>query len=220
MPKNIALTSIKRYADLSNFEGNANGFRIITQNCSRGINPTLALLGTFTKYPREFFLEKNPFDGLKKSEKPKSQTKYGFFQEQKKLFEFVAEEIGLIKVKDIGENDTAYYRHPLAFLMEASDDIAYGMIDFEDGCRLGLIDFDKHYSSIRLRNKSNKLETVKINKSAREILLEIAILDEAFSNEKLNSFSDFKQEISYLRGKVINVIIHQCFDVLKTNMKV
>jgi dGTPase len=215
IPKNLALTSIKRYKDLSNFEGNANGFRIITQNCSRGINPTLALLGTFTKYPRESFLEKNPFDGFKKSEKPKSQSKYGFFQEQKKLFEFVAQEVGLIKVKDIGDNDTAYYRHPLAFLMEASDDIAYGIIDFEDGCRLGLIDFDKQYSSIRLRNKSNKLETVKINKSSREILIEIAILDDAFSNEKLNSFSDFKQEISYLRSKVINVIIHQCFDVFK-----
>jgi dGTPase len=81
VPKNIALTSIKRYTDLSNFEGNANGFRIITQNCARGINPTLALLGTFTKYPRESFLEKNPFDGVEKSQKPKSQTKYGFFQE-------------------------------------------------------------------------------------------------------------------------------------------
>src|SRR5690606_11660602 len=124
-------------------------------------------------------------------------------------------ELGLIKVKGIGENDSAYYRHPLAFLMEASDDIAYGMIDFEDGCRLGLIDFDKKYSSISLRNKENKKKTVVINKSPKEILTEIAELDEAFSVEKLNSYSDFKQQISYLRSKVINVIIHQCFNVFK-----
>lgn len=215
VPLEEALTSIKRYKDLSNFEGNANGFRIITQNCDRGINPTLALLGTFTKYPRESYLEKNPFDGIEKSKTPKSQTKYGFFQEQKKLFEFVANELGLIKVKGIGKNDSAYYRHPLAFLMEASDDIAYGMIDFEDGCRLGLIDFDKKYSNISLRNKENKKKTVNINKSPKEILIEIAELDEAFSLKKLNSFSDFKQQISYLRSKVINVIIHQCFDVFK-----
>lgn len=214
--KEAALKVLKRYNDLSNFEGNANGFRIITQNCARGINPTLALLGTFTKYPKESYLEIDPFEKLEKASKPKSQTKYGFFQEQKELFDFVAKEIGLIKVDGIGENDSAYFRHPLAFLMEASDDIAYGIIDFEDGCRLGLIDFDKRYTNIKLRSKENKLESVVIDRSPRDILVEIAMIDESFSLEKLNSFSDFKQEISYLRGKVINVMIHQCFDVFKS----
>jgi len=55
------------------------------------------------------------------------------------MFKNIAEELGLIRIEGIGEEDIAYHRHPLAFLMEASDDIAYGMIDFEDGCRLGLI---------------------------------------------------------------------------------
>lgn len=111
----IALDIIKRYEDLSNFEGNANGFRIITQNCSKGINPTYALLGTFTKYPRESYLQIDPYKFVDKKDKPKSQTKYGFFQEQKKIFEDIANELGLIKVQGLGQYDSAYYRHPLAF---------------------------------------------------------------------------------------------------------
>ncbi|WP_182859277.1 dGTP triphosphohydrolase [Capnocytophaga canis] len=203
----------KRFKDLSHFEGNANGFRIITKNCGKGINPTCALLGTFTKYPRESYLEKVPNYGEEGI--PKSQTKYGFFQAEKELFKKVAEELGLIKVDEVGDDDIAYHRHPLAFLMEASDDIAYGMIDFEDGCRLGLIDFDKKYGKIILRNKKNEKEEKEINKSPKEILCDIAKMDESFSCEKMESFEDYKQQLSYLRSKVINVLIHKCFEIFK-----
>jgi len=210
---NIALPELKKYEDLSNFEGNANGFRIISENCARGINPTCALLGTFTKYPRESYLEKEP-SNIKEL---KSQAKYGFFQADRDKFKNVANELGLIKIEGIGSNDIAYHRHPLAFLMEASDDIAYGMIDFEDGCRLGLIDFEKIYRTIKLRNKKNKLEEKEINKSPKQILGEIAKLDDSFYEDKLKEFNDYKQQLSYLRSKVINVLIHKCFEVFKNN---
>ncbi len=209
------ITKQKIWNDLSNFEGNANGFRILTKNCDRGINPTLALLGTFTKYPKESFLLKNPFLNIEQNNYPKSQTKYGFFQDQKEIFKFMAEELGLIKINSIGKDDIAYNRHPLAFLMEASDDIAYGMIDFEDGCRLNLIDFEKYYGKIKLRKKDNSFKEVVIEKTPKDILIEIAKNDDSFNIDKLNSFSDFKQQISYLRGKVINVLIHLCFDVFE-----
>lgn len=208
-------TLVKIWNDLSNFEGNANGFRIITKNCDRGINPSLALLGTFTKYPRESFLIKNPFTKLSEDDYPKSQTKYGFFQEQKDIFKFAAKELGLIPIEGIDESDIAYKRHPLAFLMEASDDIAYGMIDFEDGCRLKLIDFEKKYSNLKLRKKDNSFKVVEVNKSPKDILVDIAQKDKSFDIEKLNSFSDFKQQISYLRSKVINVLIHLSFGVFE-----
>ena len=211
--RNIALPEIKRYNDLSNFEGNANGFRIIANNYGRGINPTYALLGTFTKYPRESYLEKEP-SNIKEL---KSQAKYGFFQSEKEIFKKIAKKLGLIRIRGIGKNDIAYHRHPLAFLMEASDDIAYGMIDFEDGCRLGLIDFEKTYGTIKLRNKKNKLEKKVINKSPKEILCNIAKKDNSFCEEKLKEFNDYKQQLSYLRSKVINVLIHKCFEVFKNN---
>ena len=169
------------------------------------------MLGTFTKYPRESYLEKEPYN----IKELKSQAKYGFFQAEKEMFKNIAEELGLIRIEGIGEEDIAYHRHPLAFLMEASDDIAYGMIDFEDGCRLGLIDFEKIYGTIKLRNKKNELEEKEINKSPKQILGEIAKLDDSFCEEKLKEFDDYKQQLSYLRSKVINVLIHKCFKVFK-----
>ena len=209
----LTTLSEKQKEDLCKFEGNANGFRIIANNYGRGINPTYALLGAFTKYPRESYLEKEPSN----IEELKSQAKYGFFQAEKEMFKNIAEELGLIRIEDIGEDDIAYHRHPLAFLMEASDDIAYGMIDFEDGCRLGLIDFEKTYGTIKLRNKKNELEEKVINKSPKEILCNIAKKDNSFYEDKLKEFDDYKQQLSYLRSKVINVLIHKCFEVFKNN---
>lgn len=207
--------SKKQKEDLCNFEGNANGFRIIANNYARGINPTYALLGAFTKYPRESYLDKDPYKCRTKEKKTKSQTKYGFFQAEKDIFKKVADELDLIEIEEKGNDDIAYHRHPLAFLMEASDDIAYGMIDFEDGCRLGLIDFEKIYGTIKLRNKKNKLEEKEINKSPKQILGEIAKLDDSFCEDKLKEFDDYKQQLSYLRSKVINVLIHKCFEVFE-----
>lgn len=195
----------KKWTDLIKFEGNANGFRIITQNCEKGINPTAALLGTFTKYPRESWLVKDPFNSLEKKDKPKSQTKYGFFQEQRELFKEVAGNLGLIPVQGISDIDIAYRRHPLAFLMEAADDIAYQIIDFEDGCRLKIIDFDKPYQI--------KTSYGVISKTPKQVLQEIAEIDSAFDVDKLERSRDFKESISYLRTKVINVLIHSVFEV-------
>lgn len=199
----------KKWCDLIKFEGNANGFRIITRNCERGINPTAALIGTFSKYPRESWLVLDPFSGLEKKDKPKSQLKYSFFQEQRELFKAISEDIGLIKIEGISEYDIAYRRHPLTFLMEAADDIAYQMIDFEDGCRLKLIDFDKEYIFI--------VDKKEIRKTPKSILQSIAELDNAFDIDKLNKAKDFKESISYLRAKVINVLIHSAFEIFTEN---
>jgi dGTPase len=193
-------TETKMWNDLTHFEGNANGFRIITKNCEKGINPTLALIGTFSKYPRESWLtceiDGNKLDG-------KSQSKYGFFQDQRILFNNIAQELGLIKVEGLGECDIAYKRHPLAFLMEAADDIANNIIDFEDACRLKLIDINKHYDIA--------------DASPKDILTSIALYDEGFDNSRLEQCKDDNEVISLLRAKIINVMTHCAFKVFKDN---
>ncbi|MEJ0056946.1 MAG: hypothetical protein WDN75_15605 [Bacteroidota bacterium] len=67
--KNI---SEAEWADLTKFEGNAQGFRILNQH-EYGMKLTCATLGAFTKYPcaAHFPLR----DKTKKSQK-----KFGFFQ--------------------------------------------------------------------------------------------------------------------------------------------
>jgi dGTPase len=114
--------------DLIKFEGNAQGFRILNQQ-EYGLKLTCATLGAFTKYPCPSL-----FPGRDKSKK--SQKKFGFFQSEQSIFSALATQLELMKVGD------GWVRHPLAFLVEAADDICYSIIDLEDGCRLGLVSFD------------------------------------------------------------------------------
>ncbi len=191
----------KKWNDLTHFEGNANGFRIITRNCERGINPTLALIGTFSKYPRESWLSCE-MNGKKLG--GKSQSKYGFFQDQRELFDNIAKELELIRVEGLGEGDIAYKRHPLAFLMEAADDIANNIIDFEDACRQKLIDIDKPYE-------------ISGGKTPKAILSAIASCDEGFDPNRIEHCKDNNEVIALLRAKIINVMTHCAFTVFKDN---
>jgi dGTPase len=119
----------KEYQDLIDFEGNANGFKILTETkngVTGGLRLSYATLGAFIKYPKES-LPKKPTHQI-------SDKKYGIFQSEAGFFKEVAHELGLIP-----RENNRYCRHPLSFLVEAADDICYTIIDFEDGINLGLI---------------------------------------------------------------------------------
>lgn len=120
----------EQWQDLISFEGNAQGFRILNQY-GYGLKLTMATLGAFTKYPCPAL-----FPG--RDAKRKSQRKFGFFDSEKSLFEEVATNLELPVA-----SANAWSRHPLAFLVEAADDICYSIIDLEDGCSLGLVTFDE-----------------------------------------------------------------------------
>jgi dGTPase len=127
--------TLKEYQDLCTFEGNANGFKILTEShpgASGGLRLSYATLGAFMKYPKES-LPVKPTKHI-------ADKKFGFFQSEKTSFQEVAEELGLIQTRS--GDDISYSRHPLTFLVEAADDICYTIIDFEDGINLGLISED------------------------------------------------------------------------------
>ncbi len=127
--------SPKEYEDLCSFEGNANGFKVLTESLPGalgGLRLSYATLGAFMKYPKES-LPVKPTSHI-------ADKKYGFFQNDVASFQEVAQDIGLIQTRK-GE-DISYARHPLTFLVEAADDICYTIIDFEDGINLGLISED------------------------------------------------------------------------------
>lgn len=119
-----------QWSDLVSFEGNAQGFRILNQD-GYGLKLTQATLGAFTKYPCS-----SHFPGRNASRK--SQKKFGFFESERGRFGEVATLLGLPS-----SGPAAWNRHPLAFLVEAADDICYSIIDLEDGCNLGLISFSE-----------------------------------------------------------------------------
>ncbi|MEM8927768.1 MAG: dGTP triphosphohydrolase [Bacteroidota bacterium] len=125
----------KEYQDLVDFEGNANGFKLLTESregVPGGLRLSYATLGAFMKYPKES-LPKKPTPHI-------SDKKFGFFQSGKELFYEIADELGL-KGKHT-EGGRSFYRHPLTYLVEAADDICYTIIDFEDGINRGFISED------------------------------------------------------------------------------
>ena len=124
--------------DLKYFEGNAQGFRILTQlennPWSGGLQLTYAVLGTFTKYPRSSAIHPIPNDSYVGGKK------IGFFEAERDKFETIARDLGLIRRSEVSNY---WCRHPLAFLVEAADDICYAIIDIEDGFALGYLTFDE-----------------------------------------------------------------------------
>ena len=123
----------EQFQDLACFEGNANGFRILTESregVPGGLRLSYATLGAFLKYPKASL-----------PHKPSSHVadkKFGFFQSETEFFTEVARELGLDQ-HQLGAT-TTFARHPLVYLVEAADDICYTIIDFEDGINLGWID--------------------------------------------------------------------------------
>jgi dGTPase len=122
----------KQWNDLINFEGNAQGFRILTKSHYSRLKLTYASIAAFVKYPRESVIQD-------RDPQRKSQDKYSFFQSEKHIFSDVASEVGLIPLSNSG---CLWCRHPLTFLVEAADDICYRIIDLEDACRLNLVSFN------------------------------------------------------------------------------
>ena len=115
------------------FEGNAQGFRLLSRTCdpirARGLDLTAATLGAFTKYPCA--------QGLQKNGAAARYKKFGLATEDVASFETVAELCGLPRL-----GDGVWARHPLAFLMEAADDVSYLIADIEDAYVSRIIRYD------------------------------------------------------------------------------
>jgi dGTPase len=176
----------KQWQDLIDFEGNANGFSVLTSS-RPGIEGSLRLsyatLGAFTKYPKES-LPKKPTKNI-------ADKKYGFFQSDKDFFNEVASELGMISNKS--GDDIGYERHPLAFLVEAADDICYTIIDFEDGINLGLVSED----------------------FALEYL--IKLVKDTIDTAKYQTLTTKEDRISYLRALAIGNLINDAVRVFIEN---
>ncbi len=124
----------KKWNDLLDFEGNAQGFRIITAPKDKAFNLTLTTLAASIKYPKESLIS-TKFQTS--NDWRASSHKYGFFQSEKSLFLKVVKSLNLTQ---IGDKDNIYYlRHPLAFVVEAADDICNLLIDLEDSAKQNLI---------------------------------------------------------------------------------
>lgn len=114
--------------DLYSFEGNAQSLRLLSRTPylgrENGFNLSYSVLGTIIKYPI------SSVDLMKHN--PNQYKKIGYNFSERKLFE----DINL----NMGMNGC---RHPLSYLLEAADDIAYRTSDLEDAIVKKVISFQQ-----------------------------------------------------------------------------
>ncbi len=174
--------------DFQNFEGNAQGLRIITKLESYlfegGMRLTYATLGTFLKYPWTS-------DLLIKAGK----KKYGCSQSERGMLKEIATELGLIE-----REQTAWCRHPLSYLMEAADDICYALIDLEDGIEMGFITYDEVVAILGLVVDFEQIPTFHPSCDENDLRSRrIAIARGRAMNALINGIADtFVQQQDYL----------------------
>lgn len=173
------------WSDLINFEGNANALRQLTKQYkgkhAGGLGLTITTLASILKYPC-------PSTAIDKTFKHRK--KYGYFQTEGKVFETIAEKLGLVKDRNA---DFCYMRHPFVYLVEAADDICYSIMDMEDAHRLGILSKDV------------------VSDLFLEILEQITPSEISDVTHRYQLIEDANESIAFLRAKVINVYVNECY---------
>lgn len=128
--KGIPITDImteQMQEDFYHFEGNAQALRLVTKLHylvdENGMNLTYALLNTIIKYPISSVKIDKKTGNIK-------DKKMGYYYADKEMYEAIVKETG-----------TEGMRHPLTFILEAADDIAYKTADIEDAFVKGFISY-------------------------------------------------------------------------------
>lgn len=175
------------WKDFTQFDGNANAFRILTHQF-KGKRPggfalTYSILSSLVKYPYESVLATKP--------------KFGFFQSEKKDYKKIANQLGILPKQ---ADSISFPRHPLVFLVEAADDICYQIMDLEDAFKLGILSFsetkDYFFSFYDHSEDLKQLERIK---------------------STLTLVTDKNEQISYLRAGVIGKLIRECLAIFLEN---
>lgn len=194
--------------DLINIEGNAQGIRYLIAETPikelGTIKPTYAVLSSLMKYTSNQpdvtskFLNKSNSTKNNPSKKiPVHLHKKGFYlseaQEIQKIFDD-------LQIKKVGDN---YVRNPLAFILEAADDISYRTADFEDALLKGIITVKNIETVLKnhLKIGDEKWENLK-----REIKKENISFDTIL--QKLNDKSQESKNLEYDTKYDASLLLH------------
>lgn len=131
--------------DFYHFEGNAQALRLVTKLHylvdENGMNLTYALLNTIIKYPGSSIQIDKASGNIK-------DKKMGFYYADKEIYEAVSAATG-----------TKGKRHPLTYILEAADDIAYKTADIEDAFVKGYITYGQLKEELRVLQEKEPQNT-------------------------------------------------------------
>lgn len=182
-------------ADYTEFDGNAEGLRVLTKlqfiESLDGLNLTCASLGAFMKYPNAALKNKNAYIGL---------HKHGVLTSEKEVLDKVVEACGLSK----GDNEIM--RHPLSFLMEAADSICYLTMDIEDGLKKKWLTVGDVCEQI---NSYGNREGISFDDNAKLLLDSI---EKTANDGSVNGRKQIMNLRTYLMGYLIDLALRNFID--------
>lgn len=175
--------------DFSEFEGNAQSLRLLCrlQNTigPAGLDLTAATLAALMKYS---------VSSSQVSKNSAASKKHGYFVSESDIVEWIRQKTGLEKGQ----------RHPLTWLMEASDDIAYSVLDIEDAIKKGLVSPEDLLAHLRTRFTNQKSMTGLIKR-----------ISDAFQKADDPSFALSRVreiKVGYLRTLLIDTLLKSVID--------
>ena len=144
-PDNSKDEQEKIHSDFLNFDGNPQTFRLLTRlqilNDDFGLNLTYGTLAALVKYP---------WFSTSDTNKRAHDTKFGVFESERNVVEDVWQNTGL----------SEGVRHPLTYIMEACDDIAYLVMDAEDTVKKGCASFYDLIAHLKPSNSDPVIDRV------------------------------------------------------------
>lgn len=160
--------------DLKAFDGNAMGFRVLTQleydSFKGGMRLSFPTLAAMLKYP----WKSSHTETLGKK-------KFGCLAPEVVIMNKICMKLGMLK-----RGDDRWARHPLAYLVEAADDICYNLLDLEDAREMRIVTL----------------------KEIREVCDSLHEGDSEYSEYLDETNLSDRRKIAYMRGKTIQVLIN------------
>lgn len=170
-----------QWNDLTHFDGNANAFRLLTHHFEGrrpgGFVMTYSTLASIVKYPFS-------------SDLAGEQQKFGFFDAERNDYLKIADELGIPRVESAPET-LCYFRFPLAWLVEAADDICYEIMDIEDAHKLKILTTADTKELLMAYFSPERRDEIQLNLSRLDVY-------------------DVNEQVVYLRSSVINALEGEC----------
>ena len=187
----------KESLDFTCFDGNAEGFRILTRlqyiGDLSGLNLTYTTLAAYSKYPNDGCIDKK-YIGTKK---------HGVFTSESDILAQMADACNMRCANG------CIKRHPLSFLVEAADSISYNVMDIEDGMTMGW------YSFSDVTDFIDRYMVKKTNNPDFSILKTLGI---DFKTEQISE-KDEKRMMCDFRVKAIRYFVNLAITRFKDNIE-
>lgn len=182
--------------DLEHFEGNAQTFRILAKaRHGSEINLSTAVISTLIKYP-------TASSSADREDPNVARHKFGYYYADQETFLHIAKTAGTLQA------DGTICRHPLTFLLEAADDIAYATADLEDAFKkrlFSLNDFIQFFNDGYDHSKVNVLTPQKHGYTQEHYAHEL--IQALENSEAASEHERFRQWVQYTRRWLMHNVI-------------